>query len=111
MLIAKYGLDHWDELKEFVNSDDTYEELTLLSRQYRHYMRVHVASLLELTHILDYTMPGIKKELNSWDPDNGKDKLSDFVEQYWHYDNITKEVRAAICGKLSEMGTEKGIPH
>ena len=75
MTIAKYGLDNWDELNDFVSSEDKYRELTLLSRQYRHYMRVHVASLLELTHILDYTMPGVKKEFNSWDPENGKDKL------------------------------------
>ena len=83
MVIAKYGLDNWDELKDFASSEDRYRELTLLSRQYRHYMRIHVASLQELTHILDYTMPGIKKEFNSWDSDNGKDKLSDFVEKYW----------------------------
>ena len=61
MTIAKYGLDNWDELKDFDRSEDKYRELTLLSRQYRHYMRIHVASLQELTHILDYTMPGIKK--------------------------------------------------
>ena len=91
MTIAKYGLDNWDELKDFDRSEDKYRELTLLSRQYRHYMRIHVASLQELTHILDYTMPGIKKEFNSWDSDNGKDKLSDFVEKYWHYDNIRKK--------------------
>ena len=72
MTIAKYGLDNWDELKDFVSSEDKYRELTLLSRQYRHYMRIHVASLQELTHILDYTMPGVKKEFDSWNPENGK---------------------------------------
>ena len=35
MTIAKYGLDNWDELKDFVSSEDKYRELTLLSRQYR----------------------------------------------------------------------------
>lgn len=35
-------------------------------------------------------MPGIKRELKSWNEDNGKDKLGDFVDKYWHYDNITK---------------------
>ena len=91
MTIAKYGLDNWDELKDFVSSEDRYRELSLLSRQYRHYMRIHVASLLELTHILDYTMPGVKKEFNSWNPESGRDKLADFVEKYWHYDNIRKK--------------------
>ena len=31
-IIAKYGLDNWDELKDFVNSEDRCRELTLLSR-------------------------------------------------------------------------------
>ena len=46
-------------------------------------------SLHELTHLLDYTMPGIKGMLASWNEGNRKDKLSDFVERFWHYDTIT----------------------
>ena len=108
MTIAKYGLDNWDELKDFDRSEDKYRELTLLSRQYRHYMRIHVASLQELTHILDYTMPGIKKEFNSWDSDNGKDKLSDFVEKYWHYDNIRKKSERQFVESYLAWATKKG---
>ena len=108
MTIAKYGLDNWDELKDFVSSEDKYRELTLLSRQYRHYMRIHVASLQELTHILDYTMPGAKKEFNSWDPENGKDKLSDFVEKYWHYDNIRSKSERQFVESYLAWAKKKG---
>lgn len=108
MTIAKYGLDNWDELKDFDRSEDKYRELTLLSRQYRHYMRIHVASLQELTHILDYTMPGIKKEFKSWDSDNGKDKLSDFVEKYWHYDNIRKKSERQFVESYLNWAKKKG---
>ena len=108
MTIAKYGLDNWDELKDFDRSEDKYRELTLLSRQYRHYMRIHVASLQELTHILDYTMPGIKKEFKSWDSDNGKDKLSDFVEKYWHYDNIRKRSERQFVESYLNWAKKKG---
>ena len=52
-------------------------------------MELHVKALQELTHILDYTMPGIKKLFNSWDEASGKDKLSDFVERFWYFDIIT----------------------
>lgn len=41
-----------------------------------HLMRVE--SVLELTHLLDYTMPGIKTLLKGWNETNGKDKLGDF---------------------------------
>ena len=108
MVIAKYGVDNWDELKDFVSSEDKYRELTLLSRQYRHYMRIHVASLQELTHILDYTMPGIKKEFNSWEPENGKNKLSDFVEKYWHYDNIRKKSERQFVESYLAWAKKKG---
>ena len=54
-------------------------------------MRMRVESVLELTHLLDYTMPGIKTLLQGWNERNGKDKLGDFAEEYWHYDNITKK--------------------
>ena len=33
-------------------------------------------------------MPGIKKMLRSWNEANNKDKLSDFVEIFWHFDVI-----------------------
>jgi transposase len=108
MTIAKYGLDNWDELKDFVSSEDRYRELSLLSRQYRHYMRIHVASLLELTHILDYTMPGVKKELNSWNPESGRDKLADFVEKYWHYDNIRKKSERQFVESYLNWAKKKG---
>ena len=108
MTIAKYGLDNWDELKDFVSSEDKYRELTLLSRQYRHYMRIHVASLQELTHILDYTMPGVKKEFKSWAPESGKDKLSDFVEKYWHYDNIRRKSERQFVENYLAWAKKKG---
>ena len=108
MTIAKYGLDNWDDLKDFVSSEEKYRELTLLSRQYRHYMRIHVASLLELTHILDHTMPGVKKEFNSWDSENGKDKLSDFAEHYWHYDNIRKKSERQFVESYLKWAKKKG---
>lgn len=77
------------KMKEFQTSGEIYEELKLLGQQYRHYMKLHLLSLAELTHLLDLTMPGIKNLLASWNETNRKDKRSDFVERFWHYDVIT----------------------
>ena len=88
-IIANYGIDHWFKMKEFQTSGEIYEELKLLGQQYRHYMKLHLLSLAELTHLLDLTMPGIKNLLASWNETNRKDKRSDFVERFWHYDVIT----------------------
>ena len=108
MIIAKYGIDHWSSLKESVSQNEKYDELKILSRQYRHYMRIHVESLLGLTHLLDYTMPGIKGEFKSWNPDNGKDKLSDFVDHYWHYENIAKRSERQFVESYVKWAKRKG---
>lgn len=87
--IANYGIEKWFKLQRYECSGMEYEELKLLGRRYRHYMEMHVKALLELTHMLDYVMPGIKEMFNSWTESNHRDKLSDFVERFWHFDLIT----------------------
>ncbi len=89
IMIANYGIDKWFKLQKYETDDEIYSELKLLGRRYRFYMGLHVKALQELTHVLDYVMPGIKKMFNSWNEANGKDKLSDFVERFWHFDLIT----------------------
>jgi len=36
-------------------------------------------------------MLGIKPLLGDWNESSGKNKLADFANEYWHYDNITKK--------------------
>jgi len=106
--ISNYGVDHWYRLKNYEADTGIYEELKLLGRQYRHYMRMRVESVLELTHLLDYTMPGIKALLKGWNETNGKDKLSDFAEEYWHYDNITKKSEKQFINNYLKWAEKKG---
>lgn len=60
MAIANYGVDKRLNLPEFNPQEDVYAELRLLGRQYRFYMESRIEQLLNLTHLLDYTMPGLK---------------------------------------------------
>lgn len=106
--IANYGLDNWYHLKEFKGLSESYAELKLLSQQYRHYMNQHICSLLELTHMLDYTMPGIKELLSTFNETNGKDKLGDFVDKYWHFDEITKMSEMEFINDYKKWAKEKG---
>lgn len=106
--IANYGLDNWFHLEEFKGLTESYAELKLLSQQYRHYMNQHICGLLALTHILDYTMPGIKELLSSFSESNGKDKLSDFVNKYWHFDNIRKMTQEEFINDYHKWAKEKG---
>lgn len=106
--ISNYGIDHWYRLKDYEADEGIYEELKLLGRQYRHYMRMRVESVLELTHLLDYTMPGIKGLLKGWNEANGKDKLGDFAEEYWHYDNITEQSEEQFLDGYLNWTKKKG---
>lgn len=106
--IANYGLDNWFYLEEYKGLTESYAELKLLSQQYRHYMSQHICGLLALTHILDYTMPGIKELLNSFNESNGKDKLGDFVDKYWHFDEIKKMSEEEFIKDYNKWAKEKG---
>lgn len=89
--IANYGLDNWFHLRKYEPTEEVYEELKFLGRQYSHYIQMKVQSKLSLDGMVDRTMPGIKKMISVKRSEYPtKDKLSDFVEHYWHYDNITK---------------------
>lgn len=107
IMIANYGIDKWFQLQKYEGDEITYAELKLLGRRYRYYMELHVKALQELTHILDYVMPGIKAMFNSWDEASNKDKLSDFVEKYWHDDLITSMSREEFTEDYLTWAKEK----
>lgn len=106
--IANYGIDNWYLLENFRGLTKTYEELKILSRQYRHYMSLHINQLLELTHILDYTMPGIKGLFNIYDEHSKKSKLCDFIDKYWHFDLIKTMDKNEFIDNYNNWAKEKG---
>lgn len=107
--IANYGIEHWFSLKQYQPLDKTYEELRILGRQYAHYITMKVESTLALSSILDRTMPGIKHLLSGKRSDfPTKDKLSDFVEEYWHFDNIGKMSEEDFITDYQRWAKEKG---
>ena len=106
--IANYGIDNWFRLVDYQASDEVYSELKLLGRQYSHYITMRVESKLTLNNLLDRTMPGIKKVLNNRSDKPDKDKLNDFVKEYWHYDNITKKSEKQFISSYLKWAKKKG---
>ncbi len=107
--IANYGINHWFKLVDYTVPDEVYAQLRLLGRQYAHYITIRIESKLALTDLLDRTMPGIKSLLSgkrSEEPT--KDKLSDFVAEYWHFDNITKKSEAQFIRNYCTWAKKKG---
>lgn len=107
--IANYGIDHWFSMTAYCSPDEVYEELKLLGRQYEQYVRLKVNCKIQLTNLLDGVMPGIKTILQGTVPAySTKDKLCDFVEKYWHYDNIKKMSEKQFLSDYAKWTKKKG---
>jgi len=106
--IANYGIDNWFHLKNYEASDEAYAQLRLLGRQYSHYINLRVQSKHTLTNMLDYTMPGIKHLLRNDSSNPEKEKLNDFAEKYWHFDNITVLHESQFTNNYLKWAKEKG---
>jgi len=106
--IANYGLDNWFHLTDYEVREEVYMQLRILGRQYAHYIKLRIESKLSLTNMLDYTMPGIKTMLQNQSKTPEKDKLNDFVEEYWHYDNITRKSEKQFINSYNNWAKKKG---
>lgn len=107
--IANYGIDHWFSMPAYCPPDDAYAELKLLGRQYEQYVKLKVNCKIHLADLLDGVMPGIKNILSGNVPAySTKDKLCDFVEKYWHYDNIKKLSEKQFIDSYEKWTKKKG---
>lgn len=107
--IANYGIDHWFSMTAYCPPDEIYKELKLLGRQYEQYVRLKVGCKIQLANLLDGVMPGIKSILQGTVPAySTRDKLCDFVEKYWHYDNIKKMSEKQFLSDYEKWTKRKG---
>lgn len=106
--ISSYGIDNWFNLKDYKASDSLYSELDMLSRQYNQYVSMKVKCKINLTNLLDKTMPGITNLLRNHDF-VGKYKLNSFIKKYWHYDNITKKSENQFLKSYSQWARKEGF--
>ena len=107
--IANYGIDHWFSMSAYCPPDEVYTELKWLGRQYEQYVKLKVSCKIQLANLLDGVMPGIKNILSGNVPAySTKDKLCDFVEKYWHYDNIKKLSEKQFIDSYGKWVKKKG---
>jgi len=106
--IANFGIDHWFHLIDYTPSADVYEELKVLNRQYLNYISMRIHAKQTLTNLLDRTMPGIKTLLLNRSDVPNRDKLCDFVKEYWHFDNITHMTEARFITGYNNWAKKQG---
>lgn len=107
--IANYGIDHWYRLIDYTPTQEIYDELRLLGRQYANFMELKICCKQNLLLLLERTMPGISKLLRGNYADReDRDKLSDFAKEFWHFDNISKHTEDEFIDNYCKWAKEKG---
>lgn len=86
--IARYGLERWEEMREYTETDTVRQQLKLFSRQYNLHMKTVVSLQNNLISLLDSVLPGINERFKSPVRDDGHQKWVDFVCTFYHRDCI-----------------------
>lgn len=106
--LASYVIDNYRHLVDYSAEDEIYSELRILSRQYLHYVKVLSNAKVNLTDVLDRTLPGIKPLLKGHIRTTGKNKLCDFAERFWHCDVITSMNETKFVSEYIKWAKKKG---
>ena len=106
--LAAYVIDNHRHLVNYSTDSEIYSELRTLSRQYLHYVNVLSNEKVNLTDLLDRTLPGIKPLLKSHIRTTGRNKLCDFVERFWHCDVITGMSENKFVSEYIKWAKKKG---
>ena len=106
--IAKYGLDNWNDLREYTPTDALRQQLKLFSRQYNLYMKTSVAMQNNLISLLDKTFPGANELFDSPARADGHQKWVDFVIAFWHCDCLTRISQQAFTERYQKWCKRKG---
>lgn len=86
--IARYGLDYFQELRQYTPMDITCYEFKTLNRQFQLASKNKVAFTNNLTSLLDASYPNIRSHFNSPARKDGSQKWVDFVMTFWHVDCV-----------------------
>ena len=88
--IAKFGLDNWDELRQYEPMDTIRYQLKTMHRQFQLASKSGVSFNNNLIALLEQTYPGIRKLLSSPARPDGSQKWVDYVGTFWHADCVRK---------------------
>ena len=106
--LASYVIDNHRHLVNYSADSEIYSELRILSRQYLHYVKILANAKVNLTDMLDRTMPGLKPLLKTSIRATGKNKLCDFVQKFWHCDVITSMSENKFVSEYIKWAKKKG---
>lgn len=106
--IARYGLEYWEEMREYTEADTVRQQLKLFSRQYNLHMKTVVSLQNNLISLLDSAFPGINELFKSPVRDDGHQKWVDFVCTFYHRDCVSGVSAAAFSERYLKWCRRKG---
>lgn len=106
--IAKYCLDNWNELREYIPLDTVRQHLKLFSRQYNLYMKTIVSLQNNLISLADKVFPGVNELFTSPDKEDGHQKWIDFFYTFWHADCIADVSKKSFTDRYQKWCKRKG---
>lgn len=106
--IAKYGLDNWDELREYTPMDTIRYELKTLNRQFHLASKNRTACSNNLVALLDQSFPGVRSWFDSPVRKDGSQKWVDFAITFWHMDCVCSVSRASFTERYSKWCKRNG---
>lgn len=106
--IARYGLEYWEEMREYTETDTVRQQLKLFSRQYNLHMKTVVSLQNNLISLLDSTFPGINELFKSPIRDDGRQKWVDFVCTFYHRNCVSGVSFSAFSERYHKWCTRKG---
>lgn len=99
MKIARYALDNWVELREYIPMETARENLKLVCRQFNLYLKLRTQLKNNLIALLDKTFPGVNTFFSSPTRSDGSQKWVDFAATFWHCE--------CICDASEKAFTER----
>jgi len=94
--IARYGLQNWNDLREYTPVEAARLKLKQFSRQYNLYSKMKVQLKNNLIALLDQVFPGANELHDSPVRADGHEKWVDFVTTFWHCECIADMSEAAF---------------
>jgi len=94
--IANYGLQNWNDLREYTPVEAARAKLKQFSRQYNLYSKIKVQLKNNLIAMLDQVFPGANELHDSPAKPDGRQKWVDFVTTFWHCECIADMSEAAF---------------
>ena len=106
--IAKYGLDNWVELRQYVSMDKIRYQLKTLNRQCNLYTKTKTMMKNNLIALLDQTYPGVNALFGSPVREDGTQKWVDFAASFWHVDCVRNMSPAAFTERYRKWCKRHG---